>query len=171
MMPNLSRFYMVIWLLVMCPSRGVKWRSFRWCSRQQFSYKFHNRWQLRTVKQNLDSSTCSAPVTSVFAPDQCYFRSSTRKQLSRQATTFSQELPSLQELRYKTWLLDSLNIVLHVNTYLLSLPCFVATSAALLSERAGFRRPFCIVKCITGFRVTSRVVFIIIAICKSHEYH
>ena len=79
MMPNLSRFHIVIWLLVMCPSCGVKWPSFRWCSRQQFSYKFHNRWQLRTVKQNLDSSTCSAPVTSVFAPDQCYFRSTKRK--------------------------------------------------------------------------------------------
>ena len=79
MMPNLSRFHIVIWLLVMCPSRGVKWPSFRWCSRQQFSYKFHNRWQLRTVKQNLDSSTCSAPVTSVFAPDQCYFRSAKPK--------------------------------------------------------------------------------------------
>ena len=26
MMPNLSRFHTVIWLLVMCPSRGVKWR-------------------------------------------------------------------------------------------------------------------------------------------------
>ena len=79
MMPNLSRFQIVIWLLVMCPSRGVKWQSFRWCSRQQFSYKFHNRWQLRTVKQNLDSSTCSAPVTSVFAPDQSYFRSAKQK--------------------------------------------------------------------------------------------
>ena len=43
MMPNLSRFHIVIWLLVMCPSCGVKWPSFRWCSRQQFSYRIKNR--------------------------------------------------------------------------------------------------------------------------------
>ena len=50
MMPSLSRFHIVIWLLVMCPSRGVKWQSFRWCSRPGGVGQDHVRQKLLTQR-------------------------------------------------------------------------------------------------------------------------
>ena len=73
MIPHVSRFDMVIWLLVMCRSRGAKNGGF------SGHVADHCLAHLLVVKDKLNCRRVCVPVTIIFALNQRYFISTKRK--------------------------------------------------------------------------------------------
>ena len=80
MIPRVSRFHMVMWLLVMCRSHGAKWQfsGHVHVADPLFCYDLHIWcWYMYiraiTVKDKLNCCHVCVPVTSIFALNQHYF--------------------------------------------------------------------------------------------------